>query len=154
MKSTFLQVILLMDLSKFCSKLALKLTDLFTEEGKKLRSTDKPVPPITIRPPSPDLQLGQQTLTSVTSFTGDGLMTETSYDLGSMDTTPSREFEILEAVGSGVKLSLWLQWTLPKCELRLYCPGLEGRHSLKYDDKPGLRLENLTEHEIYPAHKW
>ena len=125
---------LLMDLSKFCSKLALKLTDLLTEEGKKLRNTDKPVPPITIRPPSPDLQLGQQTLTSVTSFTGDGLMTETSYDLGSMDTTPSREFEILEAVGGGVKLSLWLQWTLPKCELRLYCPGLEGRHMLRLAD--------------------
>ena len=121
----------MMDLTKVCSKLALKMMALISEEGKKLCSTDKSVPSTTLKPPSQDLlPPGPQTLTSVTSFTeGDGLVTETSYDLGSMDTTPSRELEILEAVGGGVKLSLWLQWTLPRCEMRLYCFGEEGNET-------------------------
>ena len=97
--------------------------------SKFSRSSDKTAPPPLPRlPPTPEPLQGQQTLTSVTSITeGDGMVTETSYDLGSMDTTPSRELEILEDAGIGVKLSLWLQWTLPRCEMRLYCLGKEGK---------------------------
>ena len=119
------------DLSNIYSKLGSKVVTLTTEVTNKLNTDDKSYPSTTLQPPSPDLLLGKptltsgkQTLTSVTSHTeGDGLVTETSYDLGSLDTTPSRELEIMEDVGGGVKLSLWLQWTLPKCELRLYCQG-------------------------------
>jgi hypothetical protein len=51
--------------------------------------------------------------------------TQTSGDITSLD-TPSRELEIMESAGDGVKLSLWLQWTLPKCEMRLYLKGKQG----------------------------
>lgn len=51
--------------------------------------------------------------------------TQTSGDITSLD-TPSKELEILETTGEGVKLSLWLQWTLPKCEMRLYLKGRQG----------------------------
>lgn len=57
----------------------------------------------------------------------EGVTTETSEDL-SRETTPNHELEIEEVQSSGVRLSFWLQWTLPKLELLLY--GEEKRNKL------------------------
>ncbi|KAH3843950.1 hypothetical protein DPMN_117485 [Dreissena polymorpha] len=44
--------------------------------------------------------------------------TMTSGDIASMDTTFSRDTDLQEYPTDGVKLSLWLQWTLPNASLR------------------------------------
>lgn len=51
----------------------------------------------------------------------------TSGDLASLDISPTKELEIAESTSDGVKLSVWLQWTLPKCEFRFYLNGKQGR---------------------------
>ncbi|KAK3589215.1 hypothetical protein CHS0354_020076 [Potamilus streckersoni] len=71
----------------------------------------------------------------------DGIYTETSGDITSLDTATSRELEIMEDTGGqGVKLSLWWQWTLPKCEFKLFLPGNSGTKDMKVS----TCLEDIT----------
>jgi hypothetical protein len=67
-----------------------------------------------------------QTTSGASVSQSDVPYTQTSGDQTSLDTSLSRELEFLETSGDGVRLSLWLQWTLPKCEMRLYLKGKQG----------------------------
>lgn len=68
--------------------------------------------------PSASLQTQQQTSMGLADV--NNTMTDTSCDHFSHDTSPSRELEIDEDITAGVKLSLWMQWTLPKMEMKFY----------------------------------
>lgn len=60
----------------------------------------------------------------------EGSYTQNTNDVTSLDSTPSRELEFMEADCSGVKLSLWLQWTLPRGECKLYFNGKQEETKL------------------------
>ena len=109
-------------------KLSSKIAELIKDVSNSLVNKDvrqeDPVVPVTLT------SQGQTQTLSTTSVTEDQPYTHTSGDLTSLDTTPSHDMEILESEGEGVKLSLWLQWTLPKCEVNMFTKGKEGNFSL------------------------
>lgn len=106
----------------------MKSTTLLNEVSQSFTAETKPSYSATEPSFVPNMEQSQAKTTSATSVShSDVPYTHTSGDVASLDTTLSRDLEILETEGDGVKLSLWLQWTLPKCEMRLYLKGKQGK---------------------------
>ncbi|XP_055998709.1 intermembrane lipid transfer protein VPS13B-like isoform X2 [Ostrea edulis] len=106
---------------KLCARLAVSLLDMATEvrslmkdllpkSVEKTKKVDTPEKPAETEP------------ASNRSIVEDVLLTETdtSGDNKSRGTTPSQDLEFNGYNKDRVRLSLWLQWTLPKLELRFY----------------------------------
>ncbi|XP_060068135.1 intermembrane lipid transfer protein VPS13B-like [Ylistrum balloti] len=86
----------------------------------------------------PSIQREQLNMTSITEDV-EQTETGTSGDFTSRETTPIRDMLMEDMTDSGVKLSLWLQWTLPKFEINFYRLG-EGAEQ---DTKVSLVMEDL-----------
>ncbi|XP_061177950.1 intermembrane lipid transfer protein VPS13B-like [Saccostrea echinata] len=106
---------------KLCARLAMSLLDMGTDVRslmkdllpkpvEKAKKDENPETPPVVEP------------TSNKSIVEDVLLseTETSGENKSRGTTPSQDLEYDGYSKDRVRLSLWLQWTLPKLELRFY----------------------------------
>ncbi|XP_033726572.1 vacuolar protein sorting-associated protein 13B-like isoform X2 [Pecten maximus] len=78
---------------------------------------------------------------NMASITEDVELTETgtSGELTSREATPIRDMLVEDMTAEGVKLSLWLQWTLPKLEMCFYKQG----GGSEPDTKVSLLMEDL-----------
>ena len=87
---------------------------------KSLHKSEQTVTPTTDQPDLSEIALPEPTpLGQSRDYTG---MTETeTSDVTSREPTPNLD---LEKSPDKVKLSLWLQWTLPKLELRFYSEAI------------------------------
>ncbi|KAL3889914.1 hypothetical protein ACJMK2_002232 [Sinanodonta woodiana] len=136
------QVVLIEDLvtkTRRLAKLVFRMVDDITTSLKPKSMETSQVAQVKVQSPKATPWKPKQSLTSGPEY--DGIYTETSGDLTSLDTTTSRELEIFEDTGGqGVKLSLWWQWTLPKCEFKLLLPG----NSDTKDRKVSTCLEDIT----------
>ncbi|XP_021340497.1 vacuolar protein sorting-associated protein 13B-like isoform X1 [Mizuhopecten yessoensis] len=87
----------------------------------------------------PSLQRDQPNMAAITEDV-EQTETGTSGELTSRDTTPIRDLLMKDMPENGVKLSLWLQWTLPKFEIRFY----RQREGQGQDTKVTVVMEDLT----------
>ncbi|KAL4227239.1 Vacuolar protein sorting-associated protein 13B [Mactra antiquata] len=132
------QIKLLMDIGQSTTSIAVKLVKFFNQVSQSLAAETKPTYPSGEPKLIPNIDHSQTKATSATSVSHSDIpFTHTSGDVTSLDTSLSRDLEILDVEGDGVKLSLWLQCTLPKCEMRLYLRG-------KQDTKISAILEDIT----------
>ena len=102
----------------------LKLVSNITKLGYKilLKPGRREVTKEATRPISvPSIHKHKRQTSSVFSRSEDAVLTETmtSAGLTSREATPIRDMNF-EDKSPGVKLSLWVQWTLPKLETRFY----------------------------------
>ena len=126
----FFQVKLLLSLGKQSIATITKATSFLGDLSKSMQSEKaekKPDYSSQAYQYPPAGNHGDQTY-SVASVTENDLPNTltTSGDLASLDMSPTKELEIAESSQEGVKLSLWLQWTLPKCEFRFYLDCKQG----------------------------
>lgn len=103
-----------------------EISNAFSSETPKKKET----PFVTRNESKTNILLAQpsnQTISAPSVVENDNTCTATtSGDLASLDTTLSRDLEIMDSPCDGVKLSLWLQWTLPKCEMKLFMKDKAG----------------------------
>ncbi|CAC5371342.1 VPS13B [Mytilus coruscus] len=121
-----------------CSSLLNQLTGLFgmvMSLIKSLHKSEQTQTPTVDKPDLSEIALPEPTpLGQSRDYTG---MTETeTSDVTSREPTPNLD---LEKSAEKVKLSLWLQWTLPKLELRFYSEAIT-----KESSRVTLTLDDLT----------
>ncbi|XP_052096921.1 intermembrane lipid transfer protein VPS13B-like isoform X1 [Mytilus californianus] len=121
-----------------CTSLLNQLTGLFgmvMSLIKSLHKSEQTHTPTVDKPDLSEIALPEPTpLGQSRDYTG---MTETeTSDVTSREPTPNLD---LEKSADKVKLSLWLQWTLPKLELRFYSEAIT-----KESSRVTLTLDDLT----------
>ncbi|WAR00328.1 VP13B-like protein [Mya arenaria] len=123
--TSFEQLKLVMDVASQSQKIVTKTLSFLDGVSKSMTAekVEKEKPPFGLQQTTSSSNLLHSTNQTISAASVTENDQTTSGDLASIDTTASRDLEIIDTPTEGVKLSLWLQWTLPKCELKMFING-------------------------------